>query len=834
MTIGRELLAKVARAAAPRALVLVTAGVLVAVAWRVGGGAEPPAPPPRASVASVASSASVAVVDARAKYGEGYEVSVRLVEIASAARFELPRADGARAVMSAYPRQQRPPFVPVTDGAARFVTTIALRTSGFDQREALVSPPPGSITFRVNVPRGAKLTFAEGMINATDEATVFAVAVLDGQGARHEVYRHELQPTASRRWTDASCDLSAFAGQDVELVFSTEAAKATEPRVNARGDALTAPIAPVALWGNPTILAKTIPRLSSNVLWIVVGGLRPDAVASFHDDAAPPSPLAARLPKVPGLTPELDDLVRRGARFTHAYSAATWGRPGTLAMLAGARASELGIGTKDGIVPSSQAERFYGSDPPLVSLALRRHRMTTRAFVNDGFVVGDAPTGVDMGFERVIEHRDEFEIARSAAKWLKENKDTRFFAFVHLDARESSESTHLEKVPPPPAGPKGARARLYMAKVAKDDEAIGVVMRALDEAGLRDRTIVVVAADHAQALSSARAGASGLGETPSRDRRAARDYEQTTKVPILIVAPGVIAPNTDVEARVRSVDIAPTVLDLLGVERHARMSGESLLPLAGGQEEGGERVVVSEGQRSRAILHGRWRLVVHEGVGRVVAQGGDARATDVELFDLVDDPEERRDLASSRPEVVTEMKARLEAALKNVPVAGASGRPGALARPDGQGLPVLRLRFAGGSAPRRVSGTIAIGDGKTKPKTFDVTPIELGRDALRAEEGKIDVAFHTSPSAAVGFDVVIDPPTTPVTWALWLDDAPWPEEGTFGGPFGLVTPILSKGVATDEARFAAQSSALPTIDAQRDVGLFVTRERRGPHGSSRR
>ena len=50
--------------------------------------------------------------------------------------------------------------------------------------------------------------------------------------------------------------------------------------------------------------------------------------------AAPLPPLEALLPKIPGLTPELDALGKRSVRFTHAYSAAPWTRPGTVAMLA--------------------------------------------------------------------------------------------------------------------------------------------------------------------------------------------------------------------------------------------------------------------------------------------------------------------------------------------------------------------------------------------------------------------------------------------------------------------------------------------------------------------
>jgi arylsulfatase A-like enzyme len=892
------------------------------LAWRMGGGAEKPAPPPRPSLALPASAsapsssgvAASATSAPAAAPGSGYEVALRLVEIAKDARFEMPRAEASKLVIKTHWRQGKPPFFPVSGDAARFVANVALRTSAsetqwamplgkdgkawapdariwnmnegsFDQREALVAPAPGSITFRVAVPTGAKLTFAEGTINATEDTTTFVVSVLDARGTLHEAYRHPLPPSGARRWTEATCDLSAYAGQTVELRLATEATRATEADLRAaasargrepavpasaysgpgngrptldggavREDLLATPGSPVALWGNPTILARTTPRVPYNVLWVVIDALRPDVIASFHDDAedaarqaAPLPPLESLLPKVPGLTPEIDDLARRGVRFTHAYSAASWTRPGTLAMLSGARSSELGIDTTAWMLTPSEVNRFYASDPPLLSLILRRQGVATRAFVNNYFMVGYAPVGVEMGFERVDDHRyrtrDTLEITQDATQWIKDNKDTRFFAFVNYNSpHEPYEppAKHLDRIPPPPAGPKDKIARLYMAEAAKDDEAIGVLMRTLDETGLRDRTIVVVTADHGETLSSVHTGTSGLDKMPIRYHHAVSNFEETTKIPIVIALPPVLEKNREVKARSRSIDIAPTVLDLLGLEAHPRMSGRSLVPLSRGQAEAEERVVVTEGRGSRAVMHGRWRLLVREGAARIVIQGDKTRETDLELFDLTDDPGERRDLAGRKPEIVAEMKARLEAALKNVPVAGsrvaapvatANGSPAASATPavpaEPDKPPQLHLRFAGGAQPRRVSGTITIGDAKTKAKTYDVTPVELGRDTFKLDGSRVDVALRTSPTAPVGFDLLVDPPGTPVSWELWLDDKPWPEEGIFGGPFGLLAPVLKKGVTSDEGRLAAQAWALPTIDARRDVGLFVVRQRRG-------
>ncbi|HEY8080143.1 MAG TPA: sulfatase, partial [Labilithrix sp.] len=604
-------------------------------------------------------------------------------------------------------------------------------------------------------------------------------------------------------------------------------------------DQLATPGTPVAVWGNPTILGRTQTRVPYNVLWIVVDALRPDVLASFHDDAddakklaADTPPLEALLPKIPGLTPALDELGARGARFVHAYSAAAWTRPGTLAMLSGARSSELGVDTTTWVVLPPEASRFYASDPPLLPLLLRRQGATTRAFVNNYFMVGYAPVGVDMGFERVDDHRyrtrDTLEITRDARSWLEDNKDTRFFLFVNYNSPHEPYEPPAElvaRVPPPPAGPADKLVRLYMAEAAKDDEAIGVLMKTLDDTGLRDRTIVVVTADHGETLSSAHSGTSGLDKMPIRYHHAVSNFEETTRVPILIVAPGLLPAGAIVRERVRSIDIAPTVLDLLGMDANPKMSGRSLAPLARGAKEADERVVVSEGRGTRGILAGKWRLLVREGAVRTTIKGDKTITSNEELYDLEADPGERFDLAPSKPDVVAEMRARLAAALKNVPVAGTAAAiaPNTLDTKT----PTLHLRFAGGGAARRISGTITIGDAKTKAKSIDVTPVELGRDAFSVTGARVDVALTTAADGVVGLDLVVDPPNAPVAWELFLDDQKWPDELVFAGPYGLVAPALRRGVTTDEARAAAGSPMLPSIDPRRDVGLFVARERKG-------
>ncbi|HTB72792.1 MAG TPA: hypothetical protein VK762_06095, partial [Polyangiaceae bacterium] len=91
----------------------------------------------------------------------------------------------------------------------------------------------------------------------------------------------------------------------------------------------------------------------------------------------------------------------------------------------------------------------------------------------------------------------------------------------------------------------------------------------------------------------------------------------------------------------------------------------------------------------------------------------------------------------------------------------------------------------------------------------------------------VDFALATSPDAALGFDVKVDPPGAPITWQLFLDDAPWPKGHTFAGPFGLPALAAKEGVASEDARDELYAQALPVIDPARDLGVFLTRDRQG-------
>jgi hypothetical protein len=263
-----------------------------------------------------------------------------------------------------------------------------------------------------------------------------------------------------------------------------------------------------------------------------------------------------------------------------------------------------------------------------------------------------------------------------------------------------------------------------------------------------------------------------------------------------------------VSERVRNVDLAPTILELEGLEADPRMSGRSMMPLVRGQKEAEPRVVVTEGRGSRGILWGRWRMVVH-----------DNGEQDEELYDLGEDPGERHNVARSHPDEMADLKARLTAALANVRTADASPSEAAP-------LPVVHVRFAGAGRAHRVTGVLTVGDGKHGASAF-VEGVGVPREAIRVDGPRVDFALDTAEAALVGFDLRVDPAGAPLAWQLFLDDAPWPDRATFTGPFGLPAVTARGGIASDEARAEVYSPVLPVIDPSRDLGVFITRDKPG-------
>lgn len=197
---------------------------------------------------------------------------------------------------------------------------------------------------------------------------------------------------------------------------------------------------------------------------------------------------------------------------------------------------------------------------------------------------------------------------------------------------------HPYESPGPPDRPRpfhgGTELNRYRDDLYQGDRALGALLDGLKGRGLFQRLVLVVSGDHGEAFQQHEGN---FGHTLAL-------YEENVRVPLLLVAPGLIGPGR--AAQVASlIDVAPTLLALSGLEVPARYQGRSLL--SGGA--GVARFLIDHTQAQMGLRQGRWKFVHEEESGRA------------RLFDLLRDPGEREDLAAAHPERVARYRDHLRA-----------------------------------------------------------------------------------------------------------------------------------------------------------------------------
>ena len=232
-----------------------------------------------------------------------------------------------------------------------------------------------------------------------------------------------------------------------------------------------------------------------------------------------------------------------------------------------------------------------------------------------------------------------------ADKWITANKDRPFFAWVHFY------DPHHPYDPPEPYKSRYARVP-YDGEIAYTDEVIGSIRDRLRQLGLEDRTLLFLTADHGEALGDHRETTHGI-----------LVYESTMRVPFIVRLPRG-RPRT-IEGIVRHTDIAPTILDWLGLAVPPQMQGKSLGPLIDGRETEGR---LAYGETRFPALHYGWSPLFSVTSRRFHF----IRAPRPELYDRVEDPGETRNLYASRPVTAQDMEQQLTAIVAAA-VKGASG-----------------------------------------------------------------------------------------------------------------------------------------------------------------
>jgi len=348
-------------------------------------------------------------------------------------------------------------------------------------------------------------------------------------------------------------------------------------------------------------------------------------------------------------SPHLDALARESVLFERAISQSPWTLPAFASIFTGVLPSTHGAGRGRG----QAVEHFDGGRPTLATL-LRDAGYRTASFVTNGWVSADVGMAGGVDTEDTLLWIDSSGTQAAALKWLRANVAWPFYMFLHVvdphgpydpapehlaalgvrvDAarreRVNAVAGTLRPMSDLLQGDRAALSDLYDAEVRQADARVGAVVAELRRLGLLERTIVVVVSDHGEELLDR----GGIGHGHSL-------HDELLHVPLLVRLPGGRWARRAPE-QVRTMDVLPTLLELVDVAPPPKLDGRSLVPRmrderSGGRAPGAPSEFLWKGNEQKSLRHADGKVVLEPATGNLV------------WYDLPRDPRELRKLAADQ------------------------------------------------------------------------------------------------------------------------------------------------------------------------------------------
>lgn len=365
-----------------------------------------------------------------------------------------------------------------------------------------------------------------------------------------------------------------------------------------------------------------------NLLLVTIDTLRPDRLGCYGYSKIE--------------TPNLDALAAQGVLFENAVTQTPLTPPSHASMFTGQYPHVHGVRNTGGFVLQS-------SSTTLAEI-LEQQGWDTAAFIgasvlkrlfgfHQGFAVYDdqMPKPAAGQLAREYPERPAGEVVNRAVAWLQRQSGKPFFLWVHLF------DPHLPYEPPGEFRQK-YRDRPYDGEVAYADHELGRLLEAVRQKAPGDRTLIAVLSDHGESLGEHGEYTHGVFL-----------YEETLRIAFLLAGPGVPS-GLQISAQARTIDLLPTVLDLMGGQPPQGCQGVTLVPALRGRPVDTEYSYAETlfpkmnmgWAELRAVRSNRWKYI---------------RAPKPELYDLAQDPEEEHNVIDRYPVEAAALEARLKAIL---------------------------------------------------------------------------------------------------------------------------------------------------------------------------
>ncbi len=405
--------------------------------------------------------------------------------------------------------------------------------------------------------------------------------------------------------------------------------------------------------GKPEDILGLAQRADLNLLFILIDTLRADRLSSYG------------YPRE--TSPTLDALAADGIRFAQQMSQSSWTKCSMASLWTGL------YPVRTGVTRSPQA---LSQEARLPAEILRDAGYRTFAIWRNGWIGPNF--GFSQGFEVYHSPRaspipatvrrekptigvagTDQDVVNSAIEFLRTHAEERWFLYLHLmDVHQYvyDEETALFGT---------SYSDIYDNSIRWVDRVLSSLIRDLDSRGLRERTLIVVAADHGEAF----------GEH-GREGHARDVYGEVTTTPFVLSLPFRLEPGIVVEGATENVDVWPTLLELLGLPGLEGADGRSRLPeiLAAARGEpspaAGPRFAHIDQAWGRRSQPPRPMVAVSDGRYRLVHRAADGEG---ELFDKGADPHEQVDVGEEQPELRDRLTALAKEYLERQPAPWAGG-----------------------------------------------------------------------------------------------------------------------------------------------------------------
>jgi choline-sulfatase len=340
-------------------------------------------------------------------------------------------------------------------------------------------------------------------------------------------------------------------------------------------------------------------------------------------------------------TPNIDRLAKNGLNFRRTTTPVPITLPAHSSILTSLYPHQHGV--------RDNGAYALASNQLTLAEILKRHGYSTAAFV--GSFVLDHRFGLAQGFdfyedqitndpaqlENIDAERKGDEVVAAFTKWLEGYKrNNPIFVWIHLY------DPHAPYEPPEPYRTK-YKQNLYAGEVAYADAMVGKILRLFEARAPATNSIIALVGDHGE----------GLGDH-NELTHSVLIYNSTLSVPMMIYAPGRIKPGDSVDSLSRTIDLAPTMLDYLGIKDKL---GEGI----------SWKSVVDQGASPPKLYAYSESLYAERNLGWSSLRGIEdeqyhyIEAPEPELYDLQKDPGELNNLVRSFPAVMRSLQGKLPA-----------------------------------------------------------------------------------------------------------------------------------------------------------------------------